>query len=437
MLFEKLERMGLSQNSLAGKVAIVTGAGRGIGKELARALAWLGAKVVIAEITEDGAEVEKLIRSEGGEALFIKTDVSSKSNMQDLTERTLEVFGNVDILVNNAVAVTTGSILEQSLEDWDRIYAINLRAAVLGIKTFLPSMLEKKEGTIVLVASAEGMPFLAPYSASKAALTSLGFSLAAELGDESGVSVFVFGPGMVDTPAIREAASLIAPAYGMTYEEFTNQSVNPGYDGLMPAEDCAAGFAYNIVHAKDYHGQNTGAIPPLMKFGITPMTKESAVDNVKPTLSDDKTQKTPTKLSNDSSQVVQQTIEVKEILETVDREFEEQGFFAKKWVKRTFAQRTGLNNKDWIETADNLIFQLQNLSEWMKEGKTEELNKFKSKLPWIIAMLEKLADYFNSTIEDARGFIKDPHDLSLALEALDYREKAVHSLVSSLKKMLE
>lgn len=428
MFFEKLEKMDLSQNSLTGKVAIVTGAGRGIGKELARALAWLGAKVVIAEITEDGAEVEKLIHSEGGEALFIKTDISNEIDIQNLAKKTSKIFGNVDILVNNAVTVTTGSVLEQSLDDWDRIYNVNLRAAVVAIKTFLPVMLDQKEGTIVLVASAEGMPFLAPYSASKAALTSLGFSLAAELDEESGVSVFVFGPGMVDTPAIREAAAVIAPLYAMTYEEFTQQSVNAGYDGLMPAEDCAAGFAYTIVHAKDYHGQNAGAIQPLMKFGLTPMTEESS-DNIK--LNENETQKTPAEITNDPSKAVQQAIEIKEILEIVDREFKEQGFFARKWAERTFGQKTGLNNKDWIETADSLISQLQNIS---KEG---ELNEFKAKLSWTIAMLEKLADYFNSTTEDAKGFIKDPHDLSLALEALAYRENAVRLLVSSLKEISE
>ncbi len=144
----------------------------------------------------------------------------------------------MDILINNAVAVITGSILEQSLDDWDRIYNVNLRAAVMTIKTFLPAMLDQKDETIVLVASAECMPFLTPYSASKAALTSLGFSLAAELDEESGVSVFIFGPGMVDTPAIREAAEDIAPLYGMTYEEFMQQSVNAGYDGIMPAGLC-------------------------------------------------------------------------------------------------------------------------------------------------------------------------------------------------------
>ncbi|MBS7633720.1 SDR family NAD(P)-dependent oxidoreductase, partial [Candidatus Bathyarchaeota archaeon] len=102
MLFEKLERMELSRTSLSGKVAVVTGAGRGIGKELARAMAWLGAKVVIAEIADTGAEVEALIRSEGGTALFVKTNVADENSMNRLAKKTLKEFSKVDILVNNA-----------------------------------------------------------------------------------------------------------------------------------------------------------------------------------------------------------------------------------------------------------------------------------------------------------------------------------------------
>lgn len=276
MLFEKLERMSLSRISLTGKVAIITGAGRGIGKELARALAWLGAKVVIAEITDAGAEVEASIRSEGGTAWFVKTDVTNENSINRLAKRTLKTISKVDILVNNATMVKTGSILELPLEEWDRSWAVDMRAAVLGIKAFLPGMLERKDGTIVTITFGEGMPYVAPYSASKAALRSLGLSLAAELGDESGVSVFVFAPGMVDTPGLRDGAREMASHYGMTYEAFISQRVNPGYEGLMPAEDCAAGFAYVIVHAKDYHGQIADAIQPLNKFGLLPMKQEIA-----------------------------------------------------------------------------------------------------------------------------------------------------------------
>ncbi|HAI85915.1 MAG TPA: NAD(P)-dependent oxidoreductase, partial [Firmicutes bacterium] len=264
MRIDFLERMDLNQRSLAGKVAVVTGAGSGIGHELARALAWLGAKVVIAEIDRaTGAATEQLIRDEGGEALFVQTDVASERSVASLKERVEAAYERVDILVNNALVTAFGSILELPLEAWDRTHRVNLRGAVMGVKTFLPGMLERREGTVVMITSAEGMGYAAPYFASKTALRSLAFSLATELGEDSGVSVFIFAPGMVDTPGFRESLDEMPRWMGLTPHEFTHLGANAGYDGLMPAEDCAAGFAYNIVHARDYHGQIADAFRPL------------------------------------------------------------------------------------------------------------------------------------------------------------------------------
>ena len=165
-----IEKLGLSKNMLINKVAIITGAGRGIGKELARALAWLGAKVVIAEINEYGKEVEDLICSEGGTALFVKTDVSKEEDIKKLENIVIERFGKVDILINNAYATSAGTINEISLEDWDRIYNINIRGAIHTIKTFLPYMIKQNDGVINTVTSAEGWPYMAPYFATKTAL---------------------------------------------------------------------------------------------------------------------------------------------------------------------------------------------------------------------------------------------------------------------------
>ena len=133
---------------------------------------------------------------------------------------------------------------------------MNVRGAVLGIKAFVPGMLERSEGTITTVASAEGLAYMGAYAASKVAVQSLCLSLAAELSDTSGISAFVLAPGMVDTPGFREALPDIAPRYGMTPDEFMHQGVNPGYDGLMPAADCAAGFAYAIVTRRSTMGRS-------------------------------------------------------------------------------------------------------------------------------------------------------------------------------------
>ncbi len=433
-----IEKMGLLRTSLARKVAIVTGAGQGIGKELARALAWLGAQVIIAEISDAGAGVETLIRSEGGTAKFVKTDVSDEKSVQALADTAFNAFGQVDILVNNAAAEPIGSILELPIKEWDRAYAVNLRGAVLGIKAFLPGMLDREEGTIATVASGEGLAYMAAYSASKVAVQSLGLSLAAELGDESGVSAFVLAPGMVDTPGFRKAVPLLAPRYGMTVEEFIHQGVNPGYEGLMPAEDCAAGFAYIIVNAKEYHSQIADPFAPLMKFGLLPITPHVAPETPGEAVFDQPTtMRLPLEKSTAYSQATEYASELKEILQTVNSEFNEMGSFAKRWGLRDFQKKTGLSIKDWLQTENDVVTKLQGLFRTRDSGDVRAANTLQAQLLSLKPILERLADYFQSTQKDAKGFIKDPSALSAALEALAYREGVVRSLIAALEKINE
>jgi len=424
-----IEKMGLSRTALAGKVAIITGAGQGIGKELARALAWLGAKIIIAEIRDTGAEVETLIRSEGGTALFIKTDVGDEKSIQALKEKAFAAFGKVDILVNNAIIYRPGSILELPIEAWDQVYTVNLRGAVLGIKAFLPGMLERREGTIVTLTSSEGMPYMASYFASKAALRSLGLSLANELSEKSGVSVFVFAPGMVDTPGGNEAFQALAPKYGMSYQEFIDMSPNPGYDGLMPAEDCAAGFAYTIVHACDYHGQIVDPFKPLAKAGILnfslqPKFKASSVTSPK---------QYPEKTLKKGS-AIELAKKLKKILEAVNKEINELDLFRKMWVTRTFRQRSGMSIKDWLEVITELIVELEMFD---KAINITEVEHARSKLALLKNDLERLADHFKKNMKDAEGYFNDPETLSAALDVLAYRESIVRSLILALEQIFE
>ena len=431
-----LEKMGLARASLAGKVAIVTGAGQGIGKELARALAWLGAQVIIAEISDAGADVEALINSEDGKALFVKADVSGERSMRALADTAFSTFDKVDILVNNAAIEPLGSIMELPTGEWDRAYSVNVRGAVLGIKVFLPGMIERREGTIVTVASGEGLPYLAAYSASKVAVQSLALSLAAELGDDSGLSAFVLAPGMVDTPGFREAVPSLAPRYGMTVEEFTHQGVNPGYEGLMPAEDCAAGFAYVIVNAKEYHGQIADPFAPLMKFGLLPVTSRAGPEaGGEPALDQPAAGFLLEKLSY--SKALECAAELEKILKTVNNEFNELGSFAKRWGLRDFQKKAGLSVKDWLQTATDVVTKLQSLSRLLDSGDVREAYQLRVQLLSLRPMLERLANYFHGATKDARGFIKDPDVLSSALEAIAHRERVVHSLISVLERINE
>lgn len=408
-VFQLIEKMGLSRTDLVEKVAIITGAGQGIGKELARALAWLGAKVIIAEIADTGKEVEKIIRSEGGEAIFIKTDVSEEKSMKDLAKKAFMNYGKVDILVNNAIVFTFGTILDQPHKNWEKVFNVNLKGAILGIKLFLPGMLERKNGVIVTITSDEGTTFFAPYSASKAALQSLGYSLAGELSDDCGVSTFVFEPGMVDTPGGKEAFSKLAPLYNITFEEFIKLGSVGGFEGMMPVEYSAAGFAYTIVHAKEYHGQSADHFRPLGKFGLLPEAKKPEI--FQPPSAES--------LSNS----LNSAIELKEVLEAVKKETEELNFFAKKWVLRVYAKRTSLTIQDWLDTINELIEHLQE----------KQLNTFYKKRSWLNSILKKLETNFEKTKEDAKGYIKDADKLAEALNVIEYRRNIVQSLIDTLK----
>lgn len=420
-----VEKLNLSKNSLSDKVAIISGAGRGIGKELARSLSWLGASVIIAEINDYGKEVEDLINLEGGTALFIKTDISKEEEVKNLEKKIIEKFGKIDILINNAYYCSPpAEIRNLSLEEWDKCYDVNVHGAILLIKTFLPYMIKQNFGIINTVTSAEGMQYIAPYSSTKTALISIGKSLAAEL-DNTNISVFIFGPGMIDTPGIREIIPKIAPMYEMSQEEFINQGVNPGYEGLMPPEDCAAGWAYLIANAKEYHGQIATPFSPLLKFGLIGQKKD--ISNLNKSIIEKK---------NDLIIYIKESIsEINEgikIVNDIVREHKDLGIMARKWVGRTFAKRIGMNMENCLDTTKEIENNIHNLSNLVNNDKIEEIKSIIEKFPWYIDIIGKLENHFNQSINDAKGWFKDPEELKSALDVLTYREKVMNSLKTTL-----
>ncbi|MFB0559616.1 MAG: SDR family NAD(P)-dependent oxidoreductase [Candidatus Lokiarchaeia archaeon] len=261
-----IDNAKINRNELRGKVAVVTGSGRGIGRETARVLAYLGASVVIAELRKTGLDTEILIKKEGGgEALFVKTDVSDVEDMENLYRKSIEKFGKVDILVNNAAMTgPVKPVLELSVEEWDGFFAVNLRGAFLGIKNFLPDMLKRKEGIIIIFLSAEGLSYVAPYSASKTGLRSLTKSIALEIAADSGVSIYSYAPGIVETPGLIDSFKKLSNYYGTTLEVFVKMLGVP----FISAELCATGLVGTILHAKEFHGKETNFFEGLTKLGL-------------------------------------------------------------------------------------------------------------------------------------------------------------------------
>jgi len=190
------------------KIAIVTGARRGMGKTHALILAKAGAKVVVSDISlEDCEKVVEEIKKEGGEALAIKCDVSKKKEVDEMIEKTIEKFGKVDILVNNAGICQFKPFLELTEEEWERTLDINLKGYFFCAQAAAREMAKQKSGVIVNIASVVmgqigmGMAGLAHYSASKGGIVALTKTLALELAP-LGIRVNAISPGVIDTPMV-------------------------------------------------------------------------------------------------------------------------------------------------------------------------------------------------------------------------------------------
>ncbi len=197
--------------SISGKIAIVTGGAQGIGKAIATRFLQEGARVVIAEIDEEagnetGQELEHL-----GEVHFVRTDVASEKDVKNMIGRTVEQFGSIDILVNNASIMMYHPISQLPLEEWNRVIGVNLTGMFLCSKYAAPHLAQNR-GVIINIASTRAImsePDTEAYSASKGGVMGLTHSLSVSLGPE--VRVNSISPGWIEVREWRKSRYRILP----------------------------------------------------------------------------------------------------------------------------------------------------------------------------------------------------------------------------------
>ncbi len=198
--------------SLKGETAIVTGAARGLGKEMALALADAGANIVIADMDPEAAALtESEIKQRGVDSISLKTDVCNQQDIDEMALRAVERFGNIDILVNNAGIVNNYPAEELSVEDWDKVVKTDLSSVFYCSKRIAREMIKRKKGSIINIASMSGMVVNTPqpqchYNAAKSGVIQLTRSLAAEWAKYN-IRVNSISPGYMGTEMVKRVLS--------------------------------------------------------------------------------------------------------------------------------------------------------------------------------------------------------------------------------------
>jgi len=241
---------------LAGKVAIITGAGVGIGRSTALLFAKEGAKVVVADYdSERGVETVGIIREDGGEATFIQVDVSKAADIERMVRTTVETYGKLDILVNNAGIYTQADAVEMTEEDWDRILDVNLKGVFLCSKYCIPEIIKGGGGSIVNIGSEAGIVGIknqVAYNVSKSGIIALTKSTAIDFAAHN-IRVNCVCPGTTETPLVKAALER-APDPAAARRAL--EEVRPA-NRLGRPEEIAAGILYL---ASDESPYATGSI---------------------------------------------------------------------------------------------------------------------------------------------------------------------------------
>ena len=361
---------------LKGKTVLITGAGGGIGFEASRALAWMGANVVIAEIdAQKAGAAAQCINGELGEdrVLAYPIDIADDKQVETLYHNLKERFGFVDVVFNNATIAPLGAVDDVSITAWDQSYAVNLRGPVMLVQKFLPDMKKRNQGTIVFVPSSGAAPFMGAYETFKTAQVEVCNTLAAEL-EDTDINVFSIGPGLVRTQTAQDAIRLVAARMNMTLDAFYEMNAKH----ILDAEYAGVGFAMAVAKAQDYNGQEISSIQVLLSADLIQQEQTQG----------------PAEISDAGLQ------KLIPLVADVVRTFQEQyqgwlgrNVFERQWVLRDFKKQVRL-------AADEFKFVLESTLPLAENNETAALAQKKD-------LFIRLLGYYDHQFKLMQGFEKD------------------------------
>ena len=376
-----IENSNLRPDSLAGLVAVITGAGRGIGYQTARALLWLGANVVIAEIDSELAQSAEtqLVKEFGtGRVLAVPTDVGDEAAIEQMARITLARFGRVDIVINNATVTPMGAVWDVPIQEWDQSYRVNLRGPVLLARRFIPAMIERNYGVFACVSSV-GEAYMGAYESFKAAQVHLANTLDAEL-EGTAVCAFTIGPGLVRTPGAEAGIKALAPLYGKTVEAFYEMS----RDHIITAEEAGTGFAAAVALAPQFRGQEINSRQALISAGI-PLSSQ-AVER-----------RDPVTAASDTAAALVLCRQVTATLKEQSDGWSKRSLFERQWMFRDFKKHAGMPVEQWLKALSSLESSLED-EDWDAIREQD-------------VHVDTLAGYYEHLMVLARGYEKDPSRL--------------------------
>lgn len=227
----------MTNGRLKNNIAVITGAGRGIGEAIASAMAQEGAKVVAIEVSEKRCqEIVQKVRGESGEIMSVCADVSNRSDIEKAVEAVSHRYEKIDILVNNAAIMMVENFMDGEIKRWEQIISVNLTGLILFSQAVLKDMMKRRSGKIINIASLAGLVPCARqvvYSAAKGGVVSFTRSLAAEMAPYH-INVNAICPGSVETPKYLEALNVL-PEHLKPYQQRMQRDI-PWGRVARPAE---------------------------------------------------------------------------------------------------------------------------------------------------------------------------------------------------------